>query len=104
MRTTNLHDATFEKIRAGLSSRQRDIYRAWIIHGPVTTRRLAALGEMDLLNVRPRTTELVRFGLIELTGHSHGEGTYRARSEAEWNQWSAAQREHAAKPRALYLQ
>lgn len=49
---------------------------------PVTTRQLAANMDVDVLNVRPRVSELVDFGLAEMVGsecgHRKREGTYRA--------------------------
>ena len=66
-------------------------YCEWVIHGPCTTRQLAEKSAIDILNVRPRTTDLVQIGLVEMIGGGQ-EGIYRARSQAEWEAWAAAQR------------
>jgi hypothetical protein len=61
------------------------VYRAFQLHGASTTRELSRKCGIDLLTLRPRTTELCYAGLVELVdagsashesiGH---EGVYRA--------------------------
>lgn len=61
-------------------------------HGPCTTRDLSAAMQWDILNVRPRVTELFQLGFVELCEDAAGvagnpshssqrEGTYRALSD-----------------------
>lgn len=54
------------------------VYWAMLDAGPCTTRHLAELMGWDLLNVRPRVTELCQLGLARVVGGEHGEGCYEA--------------------------
>ncbi len=85
-----VRDANWVTIRANLSAHLKAVYAAWVIHGPATTRALAIRAGIDILNVRPRTTDLAQLGLVECVGVDHGEGVYRARSQAEWEAWAAS--------------
>jgi len=90
MTTTDLRNATFAIVRQNLSDSRRAVYEAWVAHGPTTTRDLAARSGIDILNVRPRTTDLCELGLVELAGdHRAAEGIYRAVAEARWTSWHA---------------
>jgi hypothetical protein len=83
-----IRDANWHSLRAHLSGRLKAVYAAWVVHGPATTRALATRSGMDILNIRPRTTDLVKLGLVECVHVDHGEGVYRARSQAEWEAWA----------------
>ena len=86
MKTTDLRNATFAIVRQNLSDSRRAVYEAWVLNGPATTRDLAAQSGIDILNVRPRTTDLCALGLVELAGdHRAAEGIYRAVPEDRWN-------------------
>jgi predicted transcriptional regulator len=87
MTPTEIRNKHFAEIRATLSDRREAVYCAWVIHGPCTTRMLAQLSGIDLLNVRPRTTDLCDLGLVECVGTAKGEGVYKARKQAEWESW-----------------
>jgi len=52
---------------------------------------LAALSGIDLLNVRPRTTDLCALGLVELTDKNGTEGIYQAVPEHKWIAWQKGQ-------------
>ena len=91
MKLTKIADNSFDEIRTGLSGPLQEVYEAWMAHGPATTRRLARAGRIRLLNVRPRTSELVSIGLVQLTAHHRGEGVYRARRQEEWERWAERQ-------------
>ena len=82
--------ATFDLIKDNLAGKRRLVYDALRTLGPQTTRDLAALARMDILTVRPRVTELIDLGLVELVpeetkgeGQRAKEGTYRALSMEE---------------------
>jgi hypothetical protein len=92
VKPVNCRNRTFTGIRSELHGRLQGVYCAWIAHGPCTTRQLAARAGLDILNVRPRTTELVQMGLVELVDGNGREGVYRARSQAEWEAWEGEQR------------
>jgi hypothetical protein len=87
MKPVDFRNTTFETIREQLSGRLAEVYAAWVRLGPATTRILANNSGIDILNVRPRTTDLVGVGLVELVGGEHGEGIYKARSQADWETW-----------------
>lgn len=92
MISTDFRDTNFSVLKQRLLTGQRmAVYRAWIAHGPATTRELAARSGINLLNVRPRTTELLQAGaLVEAEEQPDGtEGRYQVRSNAEWEQWHA---------------
>lgn len=90
-------NTTFAELKEKLTSLRALTYAAWIQHGPCTTEELAARSGLNLLTLRPRTTELYQMGFVELasdipqsanphsaiqTPKSSG-GIYRARSELE---------------------
>lgn len=87
---------TFAELKSRLDGLRADVHRAWLAHGPGTTRDVAAKAQIDILTFRPRSTELYQLGLLELTAGADGaqpigsrphEGIYRARTIAEWEQW-----------------
>lgn len=67
MKAVDFRDATFRDLVGKLEGLRLQVYEAWVKHGPTTTRRLAQLCGIDLLTVRPRTTELVQLGLVEVS-------------------------------------
>ena len=86
---------TFEDLKKNLDLLRAEIHRAWLAHGPGTTRDVAAKAQKDILTFRPRTTELYQLGLVELVGKESHNGIYRARTLAEWEQFVTAQRRPA---------
>lgn len=91
MKPIDLRDATFESLREGLSELRQAVYAAYLAHGPCTTRELSGKCGIDILTLRPRTTELVQIGLVELVSAKHLEGSYRGVGAEEWSAWH---REH----------
>lgn len=86
MNPIDFRDITFGELKArGLEGLRGRVLAAWVEHGPCTTRELAARSSIELLTLRPRTTELVELGLVRLADHQpvKGEGTYRAATESE---------------------
>lgn len=98
MKPVDIRDMNFERMEATLPPKRDMVWRAWLAYGPRTTRELATLMQIDILAVRPRTTELYECGLVMLAdwvegdGTRAGEGVYRARTAAEWAQWAEEQR------------
>jgi hypothetical protein len=85
MKPIDYRNATWADIQDRLSGLRQSAYRAWVQHGPGTTREVAQRSGMDLLTFRPRTTELLQLGLVEVVEDPGvlgrdipGEGAYRA--------------------------
>lgn len=89
MSPTDIRDRNFEELKNSLEESRARVYRAWLARGAGTTRSVALESGIDLLNVRPRTTELVQLGLLELIRVDGHEGVYQARTQAEWEAWIA---------------
>lgn len=95
MKATDFRDATFQGLRGDLAGMRKAVYEAWMVYGPGTTRDVAAKSGIDLLMLRPRTTELVQCGLlivdpklqVPADGHQGREGVYRAAYASEWERW-----------------
>lgn len=88
MKPTNIRDATFSSLRQNLGDARKAVYEAWVVHGPATTRELARKSGIDILTLRPRTTDLYNLGLVELVGTERTfEGVYRAVAEERWSAW-----------------
>lgn len=83
----DFRNETYEGLRQKLPRLRREVYAAWVVHGPGTTRQLAARSGIDILTFRPRTTELVQVGLVKCIGGEEGEGVYQAVCETEWECW-----------------
>jgi len=88
----DIRNATFESIVEAQPALRRRVLDAWRAHGPCTTRELAARIGLDILTVRPRTTELVQLGLVECTGSQRDGGIYRAREPRQVREWLAQRR------------
>lgn len=88
MQPIDYRNTTWEEIAARLDRNRDAVYRALQAHGPATTRALAVAMGWDVLNVRPRVTELFQLGFVALVDDAPGrEGVYRALS------WTDARRE-----------
>jgi hypothetical protein len=112
MKAIDFRNATFHSLHSELEGLRLRVYEAWIKYGPCTTRALAEHCGIDLLTVRPRTTELLQLGLLEVVTEPYevthdiedgygqtaiqatvtinpppGEGTYRATLQEQWNLW-----------------
>ena len=99
MTPIDFRNATFESLRARLNVARSNVYEAWLTHGPCTTRQLAIASGIDLLTLRPRTTELYQLGLVTLAPDSQREspsvalakegheGIYIARTQPDWETW-----------------
>ena len=89
MNPIDYRNATWEDIAGRLDRNREAVYNALLRHGPATTRDLARAMGWDILNVRPRVTELFQIGFAVLVqDEAHGrEGIYRAL------EWTEARRE-----------
>ena len=84
MKPVDYRNETWEQIEGRVSGMRARVYDAWWRYGPCTTRELADRAGLDILEVRPRTTELVQLGLVDLAGEERGtEGRYRAMRRQE---------------------
>ncbi len=93
MNPIDFRNENFAQISSRLSAQREAAHRAWLAHGPGTTRDVAAKSGIDILSFRPRTTELYQIGLVLLTEGEHGnEGVYRGRFLDEWETWCNEQR------------
>lgn len=66
MKPVDYRNETWDSLRARLTSLRLTALMAWRAHGPGTTREVAQRSGFDLLSFRPRTTELVQIGLVDL--------------------------------------
>ena len=88
MKPIDLRNATFAGLRQNLDGLRKDVYFAWVNHGPGTTRSIAQKCGIDLLTVSPRMSELCEIGLVELAGSSRScEGIYQAVKLDRWEAW-----------------
>ena len=76
MNPIDLRNETWESLQKYLTGMRLAVLHAYRTHGPCTTRELANRIEMDLLTVRPRTTELLELGMLRLVGRRESEGVY----------------------------
>lgn len=85
MKPIDYRNANFEEILEGLTESCQEVWEAWRKHGPGTTREIAEKSGIDLLTLRPRTTDLFQVGFVVLvdTAKKSRQGQYRAASEAE---------------------
>jgi len=76
-----ISSAVWQSLQKRLVGDRLRVYRAFETHGPCTTEALSTLIPMSILSVRPRTTELLQAGLVEIDEEASHEarcGSYRA--------------------------
>ena len=83
MNPIDLRNETWESLQGRIVGLRLQVLAAWRENGPDTTRRLAARAGLDLLGVRPRTTELVDMGLLRMVDREGHEGVDAAVPEDE---------------------
>jgi hypothetical protein len=88
----DLRNLTFSDLQSRLDADRLAVHRAWLAHGPGTTREVAAAAGIDILSFRPRSTELYQLGALELVDKTIHTGVYRARKVDEWEKWFIANR------------
>lgn len=81
--STDLRTENWVSIQPQLVGDRLRVYEAWLMWGPCTTRQLAEKTGIDILTLRPRTTELYQLELlvVECGGR---EKTFRAIPRTEW--------------------
>ena len=94
---------TFAELKANLHEDRAEVHRAWLAHGPGTTREVSAKSQIDILTFRPRTTDLFQLGLVELSGKDGHQGIYRARTLEQWENFVATRRLPATGQLALAI-
>ena len=88
MKPIDLRNANFAAIRNDLEAGRKAVYTAWVTYGPGTTREVATKSGIDLLTLRPRTSDLCQLGLVEMQGADRGtEGVYGVVTEDRWEAW-----------------
>ncbi len=106
MQPIDYRNATWEEVAARLDKTRAAVYLALQRHGPATTRDLAKAMGWDILNVRPRVTELFQLGFarldLESAQASVREGVYRALSWTEARR-DFERRKSEASPKQLSL-
>lgn len=83
MKPIDYRNETWANIRERLKGDRIKVLAALREHGPCTTRALASAMEWDILNVRPRVTELVQLHFADCTQRVGSEGVYLALSDHE---------------------
>ncbi len=103
MKPVDYRNATWEGVRGQVDGLRMRVWQGMLDNGwAYTTREWAAMLDMDLLTVRPRITELLQLGFVELVEGECGmrsgecgvrnshEGRYRAVSEfTAWRAFEA---------------
>lgn len=109
MQPIDFRNATFAELRGHLVKKREAVWLDWqayeIRHGTAgaTTRQVCLWAGRDILQFRPRCTELFQMGVLKLADSQHStpsplnsrEGAYVLRSMPEWEAWCAEQRAHA---------
>lgn len=98
MTPLDLRNETWESLQARVIGARRTVLNAWRNLGRGTTRDLSARAAISILQVRPRTTELVQLGLVRLVDQIGHEGVYEALPDAEgWKKFEADRAEAIAR-------
>jgi hypothetical protein len=105
MKAIDFRNATWQEIRENLRGRRLAAHEAWLRWGPGTTHEVAERSGMSVLTLRPRTTELLQLGFVQLI-EAHGkEGMYAAVNEdIALERWTAARAAERAEGAQLPLQ
>jgi hypothetical protein len=94
MKPIDYRNATWADVQTRVNGWRLSTLRALQAHGPCTTRALAAACSADVLTIRPRVTELIQLGFVQLVpGETRDhQGVYRALSAAETQSLFATRR------------
>ena len=103
MKPVDFRNETFSEISDRVEGDRADVLDGLRAHGPCTTRQLAERMGWDILNVRPRVTELVQLGAAEICGAHGHEGEYRALLLGEWMDYCQGRKEHETCGQQLQL-
>jgi len=66
MKAIDYRNHTWDHVRAHLSGFRMQTYTAYVHYGPGTTREIAFKSGISILTLRPRTTELLQLGFVEI--------------------------------------
>jgi len=84
MKAVDYRNESFDQVKSRIDSTRSFIWqRMQEAASALTTREIAELTGVDLLTVRPRVTELLQLGFVEVAGGAGHEGRYRALSNFE---------------------
>ena len=103
MKPIDFRNETWMEVRGRVTERMEACLMGLMMHGPCTTRVLAARMGWDILSVRPRVTDLIDLGAVDLVGREDNEGVYAARLEGEWREWFATEQRAATTGDQLLL-
>ena len=103
MTPVDYRNVTWDGIQNKIVGNRRAVLDALREHGPCTTRDLATAMEWDILNVRPRVTELVQIGFAECLDLAGHEGTYRAFTDPEAFQFFISRKFQSTNPQLQLL-
>lgn len=98
MKPIDIRNETWASVLTRVTGDRQRVWRALQHAGAVSTRQLAATMEMDILNVRPRVTELVELGLVRLVERGQDGGIYQTVPEDEARQAFFARQAEARNP------
>ena len=90
MTPTDIRNANWELLQKSVNPMIWQAYRAWLAHGPGTTRGVAAAAGWDILTFRPRTTDCYQLGLVALVRKERRQGVYRALPREEWERFDTS--------------
>jgi hypothetical protein len=101
MKAIDYRNNTWEHVKANLSGLRMQVYTAFVHYGPGTTWQIADKAGISILTLRPRTTELLQLGFVEVMDGSENsrEAIYVAIPEAlaksrfEWHKNQPVQAE-----------
>lgn len=68
MKPIDYRNHTWDHVKAHLSGLRMQTYTAFVHYGPGTTREISERARISILTLRPRTTELLQLGFIEVLG------------------------------------
>jgi predicted transcriptional regulator len=83
MTPIDIRNETWESIQGRLQAERQKVYFALLDAGETTTRDLAARMGWERDNVRPRVTELLQMGFVDLVRKDAAGGVYRALTFAQ---------------------
>lgn len=113
MQPIDFRNATFAELRGHLVKKREAVWLDWQAYEielqaagkplGATTREVCQRFGRDILQFRPRCTELFQMGVLKLADSQRStpsplnsrEGAYVLRSMPEWEAWCAEQRDHA---------
>ncbi|MFA6271418.1 MAG: hypothetical protein WC657_09530 [Candidatus Paceibacterota bacterium] len=70
MKAIDYRNTSWAQLQGHLAGQRETVYHAFEHHGPGTTRDIAHKANISILTLRPRTTELVQLGFVEVLGPS----------------------------------